>query len=155
MDKAVGGLPASHDISRQNEHGHSNQRGWADTSHHLLDERAHLAEAIKHHYKTDHRTGNQRNHHREAQEQQPDHDYHHYSRHEFLSFVKAAAGSDFRLTIRVAVDHTSGEINILAGEILDRCEEILNAGNRKAHWRPNVNPPDLKAQRRENSPTAV
>ena len=69
IDQAVSGLTASHDVCGENEHRDGNERGWPDATHHLLDEGAHLAEAIKHHYKADHSAGDQGNHHREAQQQ--------------------------------------------------------------------------------------
>jgi hypothetical protein len=85
IDQPVGRLAPGHDVSRQDKHGHRNQRGWPDAAHHLLNESAHLAETIEHHYKAEHRSGDQRHHHREAEQQQPDHDQHHCSCHVSLS----------------------------------------------------------------------
>ena len=90
VDQPVSGLTSGHNVRRQNEHWNRNQGGWPDAAHHLLDEGAHLAEAVKHHYKADHCACDQRNHHREAQQQQPDHDQHHYSCHDFLSFLNVS-----------------------------------------------------------------
>ena len=53
IDQAVRRLAPGHDIGRQNEHGYRNQRRWPDATHHLLDECAHLPEAIEHHNEAD------------------------------------------------------------------------------------------------------
>jgi hypothetical protein len=74
VDQAVCGLAARHDVRGKDEHRHRDQRRGPDPGEELLHHRLHLGEAVEQHVEADEGPGDERDHHREAEQKKNDHD---------------------------------------------------------------------------------
>src|SRR5690554_87094 len=68
---------------------------------------------------------------------------------------RVTAVSDLGLGISVAIHHAGREVDVLAGEVLDGCQEILDSGNGETDGHPYIDDPDRYAQGRQNAATAI